>query len=487
MISELRKRIAPNKQVVTLDIDSATIRVLEISGRVVIKWASISLEPFTIEGGVVSDQQALGAKVSQLMDSSDIKASNVIASLNGLYSTNRILTIPERRGGLTTQQAVLEAAREMMPLDTEGLYLAWQAITTGKDEQQALVVGVPRDVLDSEVQALKAVGINPRILEPKFIALTRIVNSENAIILNIEPSSFDIIIVVNSVPEIIRTVAARESELNEEDKAEHIVTTLDLTINFFNSNHLNMPLEPATPTFITGQLSGDLALMEKLRARLIYQVEPLVTPLEYPEYFPASQYAINMGLALTGTKPTKNVMEGGSIPLEINLLPEIYQPWKPSTRLLYSALLLIGAIVLIVYLFQITTKAMDETTLLQQRYDILNNELQRRQLEIASRAPMQNAIDEYGIIEALGGNFTEDLEIINHEASLANVQVDLITHTGNSITVACVADSHLTFREYLTALEESGRFTNPVPPPEGYPFTTSGIIELEPIESNIIE
>ena len=483
MISSVRKRAALNKRVVTLDIDSTAIRVLEASGGTVRKWASVSLEPDTVEGGVVSDQQALKTRVKQLLSSSDIKAGKVIASLSGLYSVSRILTVPEGLGGLTTQQVILEAARETMPIDTEELYLSWQIITAGEGERQALVVGVPREVIDSEVQALKMAGTNPRVLELKAMALTRVVNREQALILNIEPTSFDIIIAVGGMPEIMRTIVAPESALTGEDKAEYLVTTLELTVGFYDSHHPDSPLGPAVPLFITGPMSADSTLMEKLQARLRYPVEPLAPLLECPEHLPIAQYAVNIGLALRETVPPGNLEEGGYVPLDINLLPEIYYPWKPSRRQLYAAVLFIGAIALIFYLFQITTEAMDETADLEARYNIFNNELQRRQLEIANRAPWQEAIKEYGAIVAQGGNFTDDLAVINREASRAGVQVNSVTHDGNSINIDYQADEgdYITFREYLTALEASGRFATPIPPPEGYPFTWRGTITLEPL------
>ncbi|GAJ20740.1 unnamed protein product, partial [marine sediment metagenome] len=112
-----------------------------------------------------------------------------------------------------TREAVLEAARDKMPLSMDELYLSWQTITAGGEAQQVLVVGVPRDVIDAEMQALRAAGINPRTLDLKTIALARAVNKEQALILNIEPSSFDIIIVVNGIPEVMRTVAWQQDSL----------------------------------------------------------------------------------------------------------------------------------------------------------------------------------------------------------------------------------------------------------------------------------
>ena len=59
------------------------------------------------------------------------------------------------------------------------------------------------------------------------------------------------------------------------------------------------------------------------------------------------------------------------------------------------------------------------------------------------------------------------------------MQVASVLHEGIKISVEAEAPSYTAFREYITALEESGRFSSPVPPPEGYPYTTSGIIKLE--------
>jgi hypothetical protein len=83
----------------------------------------------------------------------------------------------------------------------------------------------------------------------------------------------------------------------------------------------------------------------------------------------------------------------------------------------------------------------------------------------------------------MGGYFTEDVAVINSEAEKLGVRVDSIAHASNEINIACQADDYITFRAYKTALEESGRFSTPIPPPEGYPYTTGGTITVEPVES----
>jgi len=466
--------------VVTIDIDSTSIRLLQTKGRVVGKWASVPLEPDKVEEGVVSDQKALGAMVKQLMASSGIKARKILASLSGLYSVSRILPMSILPAGLATEEAVLEMAKEVMPLSLDKVYLSWQIIAAGEGERRVLIVGTPKDVVDSEVRALRKEGINPYILELKAVALTRAVSKEQALILNIEPSSFDIIVVVNGVPEIMRTISSQHEDLALEDRLERLAVNLELTVDFYNLYHSGAPLDPSTPLFITGQVSEEPTLKEKLQTRLEYPIEPLEPPLECPEGLPFSQYAVNIGLALRGMEPSENLGKGGYLPIDINLLPEIYRPWKPSAKQLYAFTFIIAATAVLFPLYQIASDAMATTANLQMKYAALNSLLEERKAEIKKREPLQKAISEHRTIVDMGGGFTEDLEVIKNEAGKIGIKLGAIAHEGKIITFECEADSYITFREYLTALEENGRFATPIPPPEGYPFTQKGTIKLEP-------
>ena len=435
---------------ITLEINSTDIRLMEIEGGRVTKWASRSVEPGVFEEEVIADPQALGAVVRQLMNSSGISAREVIASVSGLYSISRVVMVPIPVGGGTTRQAVLEAVSDVLPLPEEELYISWQGMaTTIVGGQQVLVVATPRDVIDSEVQSLRSVGVNPKIMDLKAMALARAVNREQALIFNIEATTFDTVIVVDGVIEVMRATAWRAAELSVEEQAEHLAVALELAVGFYNSHHPGFPLDPGTPMFITGQMSGDLALMEELQARVGYNVEPLTPPLKYPEHLPVSQYAVNLGLALKKAASSKKSLvtlsrkssenppeEEYSLP-DINLLPEVYLPWKPSARQIYAFLGVIAFMGLLFPLYQITTDAMAETATLEARYTIINTELERRKAEIKSREPLQKAINEYNSIVSRDGRFTDDLIVINSLADELGVEVQSIAHEGDSITVSC--------------------------------------------------
>lgn len=466
---------------VTLEISSNAIRLMEVSGNKIVRWASYALEPGMFQDEMISDPRALGTAVKRLMTSSGMKGTKVIASVSGLYSLSRIVTVPIPPERLPPEETVLETAAEVMPLSEDESYLSWQTISAGEGDQQVMIVGVPKDVIDNEVRALRTVGLNPYILDLKPMALARAANRKQALILNIEPTSFDIVMIVNDVAEVMHTRVWQPEDLSVEEKTEHLISALEMTVSFYDSHHATSPLDPATPLFITGQMSGDLTLIEKLQARVGYPIEPLTPPLEYPEYLPVSQYAVNIGLALKGRTASKNVGEDGYSLSDINLVPRVYQPWKPSARQVQFFCGIVVAIALLFPLYQVTSKAMGETAVLQSRYSILNNELERRQLEIKNRDPLQKAITEYTTIVNMGGGFTEDLRVINSLAETLGVELLSINHAGSTITITCQTSDYTVFRAYMTALEESGRFATPIPPPEGYPYITGGNIALKPL------
>ena len=227
------------------------------------------------------------------------------------------------------------------------------------------------------------------------------------------------------------------------------------------------------------------ALVESLQARLGYPVEPLAPPLELPEQLPVSQYAGNIGLALRGIATPVTVGEGGYLPLDMNLLPRVYHPWRPTARQIYAAVLMTAAVALIFPLFQVTSEAMDVTSNLQVKFNVLNTRLELMKAEIKKREPLQKAIDDYYRLVDAGVSFTGDVELIRNEAERLGVRVASIAHVGDSIDISCEADEgdYTTFRAYKTALEESGRFSTPVVPPEGYPYTWRGTIKVEPVEA----
>ncbi len=466
--------------VVTIDISQTGVRIMETRGGVVRSWADASFKPEEVETAAPIGGHALGTMVRQLMNSSGIKAKSVVVSISGMYTVSRLVQVSSLPPALTLDESVNDIASTIMPVPADDLYFFWQTVSPSEGEQQVFITGVPRYIMDDQIKALKTVGINPQIVELKSMALARVVNKEQALIFNIEPTNYDIIIVVKGVPEVVHSLAWQRENMSLEDAAEHLATNLEMTVDFYNSNHLDMPFDTTNPLYITGEMSVEPEMMEKLQDRLGFNIEQLTPPLECPAFLPISQYAVNIGLAMRKEIPMLDSNGGtGIFPLDMNLLPQAYLPWRPTANHIYAAVILIAAITLTFPLMEATAEVMGKTIALEQRSAVLDNQLALMKVEIERREPLQKAVSEYNTIVTREGSFSEDIRVIMKEAEKLDVAVSAISHGGNEITISCAAEDFQPFRDYLLALEESGRFATPIAPPEGYPYTTSGIIKLK--------
>ncbi|MBI2850730.1 MAG: pilus assembly protein PilM [Chloroflexi bacterium] len=481
---------------VTLEISSTDIRLIEVNGGKIVNWASRPLEPGVFSEEIISEPQALGNAIRALMASSGIKGKKVVTGVSGLYSLSRILTVLVAPEEPVTEQAILEATEAMIPISPDELYLSWQMLAAGTGERQALVVGVPRDIVDNEIRALKIAGINPDILDLKTLALARAVNRPEAIVLNIDASSFDIVILDGGTPEILHTTAWQPGALPVEEKAEQLISAIELTVTFYNTRHAGSPLDPAIPLIITGHLSGDTVLTGIIGDGVVYPIEPFTPPLEYPEHMPVPQFAVNIGLAMKASAtpglnlklklaarrraPAANTKAlSHSVP-DLNLLPQTYKAWRPSAKQVYSSLAVAVLLGLLWPLYQLATIATSETATARQQYTVVNTQMEKRRLELTRREPIRKTIDQYKSTVAMGGGFVDDLAAIRTIAGELDVRVQGITHSGSSITFACEAADYVTFRQFIDALGESGRFTVSAVPPEGYPYIKGGPISLKP-------
>ncbi len=299
MVPLLPGKLALAKKIVTLDIDSTAIRLLSISGHRVHKWACAPVMPGMIEDGAILDPQALGETVRHLMRTSGIVGKKVVASINGLYSVGRILSLPTvTEEPVEEDTLVLQVARRLMPVSADELYFSWQVLSTNQVERRVLFVGMLKDLVDTQVQALRAVGINPYIMELKGLALVRAVNRTQALVVNIEPDSVDIAVVSGGSPYIVRTVA-QQSNLAVEDRARKVMDALEHTVEYYNSQYPHSRVDETTPLFLAGAVVESEGIRDIMEAGVAYPIESITIPLvECSPELPVSQYAVNIGLAL---------------------------------------------------------------------------------------------------------------------------------------------------------------------------------------------
>jgi len=283
--------------VTTLNIEEHEIRLLVVGRGKVGKWASAPLTPGLISEGLVRDPAAVGSAIGELFASQKVSRKRVVASLTGLRSISRVVTIPQVKPNLLESVVLREAKREM-PISLDEIHLFWKVLGGRGNKQRVYILGVPQEVIDGHVEALREAGMKPRAMDLKPLALVRAVNRKNAIIANLEDGTLDIIIVVEDVPVIVRTVALGKESPTPEKKRDRLAEELSRTIKFYNDSHREAGLHPDVCVYPSGALADEPDVRETLQATTEHPVVALQPPLECPDDLPVGRFLVNVGLAL---------------------------------------------------------------------------------------------------------------------------------------------------------------------------------------------
>lgn len=453
-----------SNKVVTLNIESNSINVLVVKGKRVDKWGSAPLEAGVVEDGVILNPEALVSTLKALLKSMGIEDRKIVTSVSGLHSVPRTLSMSKLPQKLREDVIVQEATRAM-PIPSEELYLSWQALAAQDGvEQSFFAVGIPRNVLDSSVQALGRAEIKPYIMDLKPLAQVRALNRKEGLIINIEPCSFEIILVADGLPQIMRTITQQNGVLALEDRVDSIAEELGRTVRFFNSNHPEAPLSPSTPLFLTGELADDRQLAELVQASTGYPVELLEIPLKCSPDLPIHRYATNVGLALKKISRKKRGTD--HLPeIDLNVLPSVYRPKRRSMKKTLLVAAVVAALGLLFPLYQATSAAAIVTYDLARELSGVNHRLQLNNVikaNITNTSTAAAAIEEeYQSITAGRHALAQNLQFIAVDA-LALVPGISLTSTASStdgsIAIMGEADTSLIALDYISAL--GGRFSS---------------------------
>lgn len=280
----------------TLVVESTDIRYLTTRSGQVHLWGSAPLPTGLITEGAVTDPAELGRIIDAVFSEQNLDRKRVITSLSGMRSIPRLLTLPKLQASLM-EEAISREARKEMPISPESLYLSWQSVPADESRQRIYVLGVPRDLVDTHVQALQAAGLVPYLMDLKPLALIRAVGRPEAIIVNLEEDVLDIVLVVAYIPAILRTFALGNEGLDTIGKIERLLGELAQTIRFYNDSHHDAPIRGATPIYLTGRLLGTPEAADLMRSSLERTVERPASPLPAPESLPVAEYMTNLGLA----------------------------------------------------------------------------------------------------------------------------------------------------------------------------------------------
>jgi len=451
-------------------IDDSGIRVLSAKGRRVRKWASMPLEPGLVKHGVILNQDEVAAAVRRLWRDKKIGTGKVVAGISGINCLYRWLTLPELPSSLLAE-AVRREADRVLGVPIEELYTFWQVFPSVKGETSIYLAAAPKNCVDTLILTLRKAGLNPYVMDLRTTALARTTTEPTAIIIDLQPENFDIVVKVNGIPEVMRSVPL-SGEVPLEEKVSSIREEFDRAITFYNSSHVNKPIEPTVPLFVSGELAGWEDTWKLITGRWEHPVQALPAAMEASEGLPACQYATNIGLVL------KEVAGNDAIAysrVKFNALPEAYRPKRtPVSQLLFPPVLIVG-IALVAYMAYLSINAVSYTSALRAEWASISQIVVSRQAEAQAQARAQTEeiealTEQVSSREETADAFTTTFrqfaagrDEINGDLGQINElpgTIDLLKVSGNTEAMTVTgrgADALAVFR-YARQLRASGRF-----------------------------
>ena len=451
------------KRVTTLFIRDNGINLLVMKAEKVEKWASLPLEPGLVSQGIVLDEAQVADKVKQIFKETGAKADKVIIALSGHDSLYRIISLPELPESVVPE-AVRREAKRTIPTPLEEVYFSYQHLPSPRGENRVFLATFPRNLVDAMVRTLRQAGVKTSVMDLAPLALCRIPDEPRAIIVNARLDHLDVIVLVDRLPQVIRRLSLPTEAESLEEKLPFIAEEFSRTVAFYNSSHIEKPLDSTVPVFVCGDPAEEPETWQSVVGGADYSVSALPSPVEPPEGFNSNEFMVNIGLALKERLPEKE--EANFSLVNFNALPETYVPPRFSiVRVLLPVVTIvgIGLIVLAVILIlntraeigtlssQVTTAETSVTQLQQDTSKLL------AQIESAEAT----AGELHTRIIAMKRGRASDYQDLHEIVDLANQQVSFarIIHVGGSITVRGTASDEDDIYSYARDLRESPRFS----------------------------
>jgi len=290
-----------SQDIVTLVVESTDLRYLCVRQGKIHKWGSVDIPPGLVSEGTITNAVEMGNILEGVFQREALDPNAVRCAVSGLRSIPRLLTLPKLQASLL-DEAVTREARKEMPVSLDDLYLSKSIMASQGEMQRVYLLGVPRDVIDSHIRSFEAAALKARQMDLKPLAVIRAVNTPDAVIVNLEQSTLDIILVVGFMPAIMRCFSLDSQELDQRSRLERMLNEMNETVRFYNESHLSAPIRADTPAFLTGRELGDLELLDYLQPIIDRPCGVLQSPFPPVEGLKLTDYATNIGLAMKKAK-----------------------------------------------------------------------------------------------------------------------------------------------------------------------------------------
>jgi Tfp pilus assembly PilM family ATPase len=454
------------RNITSIYIDDTSIKLMVTRGKRVSKLGDVPLDTSIMNDDTEDKQNELVTKIQHLIKTNKISTKKIIVGISGLQCISRPVVLPQLPKTML-EEAFLREARRVFPVPPEQLHISWQIMSESEGNMKAFMIAVPRHIADPLLNALNQVGLKPYLMDIKPLALTRLVKEPTAIIIDVQTTEFDLVIMSDGIPQPIRTISLPQETTSLFDKMLIVKDELRRTVQFYNSNNHENPITADTTVYVSGELADEPDVYEALAQETGYRVMPLMSPLKCLKQLDTSHYLANVGLSLKELPK-----ESGAVLPNINTLPVSYLPQQVNINRVMAvpvAVVAIGLVVLLAMTIQNASATisnskskLDASELMieakQAQKKELTNNIESVKSQIAGIESIRDGyIATYDSFGETGEQIDNDL-LATVNKMVPDLVLGSISHSGVSIYLQGSADSEQEIMEYVRKLQDTGRF-----------------------------
>lgn len=439
---------------VTLSLGDDSARLLVIDKRRVVSWVSTPLSP----GFSASDPKDAGQQIRSLLQAAGAKAhrARVIVEVHSPAVLTRHLTLP-RMPRRYVPKVVTSELKDAIPFPIDEVDISWEASRNGKG-WHVLAFCIPSDVIDRQMQALKAASVRSIVVYPRPVALAHAVAERDAVILNLEPSGADIVPVVHGVP---RAIYQSRTRFNNGDRQEALQTLAAEVERLVHSDHCAETEDTGKMgVVVTGKLA-DQELADSL-AKLLPRAVKLFKPAyACPDGFPAAEYAANLGLAqAAGSR--------ASFP-SINVLPARHRPGPLPLKQIATFGLLLALVAFAALLSRQVAAQGAAADAVSTHLSSLQSMANQQRLHLNDISTMQQDIQrtqtftqqmnaQFQQLAASRSSFMRDVQTAAVDAVPQGVSLVSISYGAGKLGIQAQSQDYYQALQYTDQLKSSGLF-----------------------------
>jgi type IV pilus assembly protein PilM len=358
----------------------------------------------------------------------------------------------------------------VIPTPLDEVYLSYQQVPGPKGETHFFLATFPRNAADALLRTLAKAGVEAAVMDLAPLALCRVPNEPRAIVVSARPGCLDIMIIVERVPQVIRSLPlAVESPLSE--NMITITEELQRTIDFYNSSHQDKPLDATVPVLVSGELADAPETWQALAGTANYPVSALLSPLEFPEGAPVNDFAVKIGLALKGLPLVKE--QANSSLVNFNALPRAYLPVAPSPVKILAPIGAVIGISVLAYIFILGQNVNAEIAGINSQQQTIAQRITQYQKDIdALKKQISQASTNTTTAKATAAELKAKLLSLQHtrdhvyqnlseiiQLKPESVAVSQITYSSTATLTATAPNDEVALT-YARNIRNSGRFDN---------------------------